>query len=98
MTQLNAHDFVDRDGLIVRSGELLARKVIELLREGEVVRVQLRGLNGISSSYFNVLLRMIRDDLGADALQRVTLLFVSPLQQQVYERSLQAALSETSPL
>jgi hypothetical protein len=96
MVDLKAQEYVDPDGLIVKSGELLARQAIESLRQSDVVRIQLRGLTGISSSYFNIFLRLIREQLGAEALGRIEMLFVSPLQKQVYDRSLRAVVEESS--
>lgn len=90
MIEIRAADHIDPNGLIVRSGELLARRVIESLRSGESVHIDLRGLSGISSSYFNILLRLIYDEAGAAAIDRVQLAFVSPLQKQVFDRSLEA--------
>ena len=91
MVEIRAADFIHPDGLIVASGEMLARKVIEVLRTGEKVLIQLRGLPGISSSYFNVLLLMVQAEVGPDALDRLQWDLVWPIQRQIYERSLEAA-------
>jgi len=90
MTEIRAIDFIDPDGLIVRSGELLARQVLGTLRHDESVRVQFRGLSGISSSYFNILLKRLIEDMGPDVLHRVQFEFVSPLQKQIFDRSREA--------
>ncbi len=90
MIEIRAADHVDPGGLIVRSGELLARKVIESLHGNAAVRVDLKGLPGISSSYFNILLRLVYDEAGSAAVDRVQMVFVSPLQKQIFERSLEA--------
>ncbi|MGB7157873.1 MAG: hypothetical protein WBD40_07390 [Tepidisphaeraceae bacterium] len=95
MVHFDAKNYVDPDGLIVRSGELLARGVLAALRHGDSVHVNLAGLCGISSSYFNMFLHTIRTELGAEALGRVQMEFVSPLQRQVYVRSLEAVLKES---
>jgi hypothetical protein len=87
MKEIRAIDYIDPDGLIVRSGELLARQVLETLRHDESVRVQLRGLSGISSSYFNILLKRVIEDMGCDVLHRVQFDFASPLQKQIFDRS-----------
>jgi len=90
MTEIRAIDHLDPGGLIVRSGELLARPVVEALRSGGEVTVELRGLGGVSSSYFNIFLRTVRDALGPGALGRVHVRSASPVQMQVYDRSLSA--------
>jgi hypothetical protein len=93
MVEIYAKDYTDSDGLIVRSGELLAHKVIELLQTGQRVTIQLQGLTGISSSYFNIFLRLVCEKFGLDGLNSLQMKFVSRLQQQIYDRSFEAVVN-----
>lgn len=92
MIEILARNHLDPNERIVRSGEMLAHQVIQALRTGQSVRVQLQGLPSISSSYFNIFLVMIRDELGAEALHRVHIDFISPLQKQIFDRSFDAVV------
>jgi hypothetical protein len=97
MVELIARDYLDPNGRIDKSGEMLARRAIETLRSGEAVRIQLQGLPGMSSSYFNIFLLMIRDELGPEALERIRMDFISPLQKQIFDRSFDAVVQTSTP-
>lgn len=96
MTEIHARDYRDPDDVIVASGQLLAGRVIELLRKEPRVRVHLRNMPGLSSSYFNIFIKRIAEEVGPDAPDRVEFDFASPLQANVYARSLDAFRATTS--
>ena len=82
---------MDPDGVIVASGERLARQVLAALCRSESILIRTEGLEGISSSYFNIFFNLIRDELGPDSLDRVTFECASPIHRAILERSLSAA-------
>jgi hypothetical protein len=68
---------------------------VDLLRAGPSVEVSLRGLRGLTSSFFNVLLARVRDELGEEAVvSRLKFLFETKAQQLAYRSSL-GALTHT---
>jgi hypothetical protein len=93
MIEFNAEDWLDPDGIIVASGERLARKVLPDLQRGEEVLVRASGLEGLSSSYFNILLVIIRDEIGPAGLNRISFEFSSPIHRAIFERSLSAVMA-----
>ena len=90
MTEFIAKEWMDPDGVIVASGERLARHVLPVLRRGESVLVRTDGLEGLSSSYFNIFLIIIRDELGPASLARVSFQFSSTIHRAMLDRSLAA--------
>lgn len=95
MRTIFAHEFEDPEGVIVQSGKRLAEHVIELLNETrESVAIDLKGASAISSSYFNIFLTLVVERFGVEALRRVEFIFVSPIQQQVFERSREALAND----
>ena len=59
--------------------------------------MSLAGLKGLPSSYFNPILRAVREALGLTPLQRrLRFEFDSPAQELVYERSLRAVQTEAA--
>ena len=89
MLQLKALDFAH--GSIVDSGIALANEIVGKLRAGESITVTFAGMRGLPSSYFNPVLKAVKANLGLDVIgQRLTFDFVSPAQQSVFNRSLDA--------
>ncbi len=95
-TVLLAKNLLDPEGVIVASGERLAREVVPLLQDGQSVTIDTLGLGGPSSSYFNIFLKMIVDEVGADALDRVHFTFRSSILRSLYERSLAAVRQQSA--
>jgi|HubBroStandDraft_4_1064222.scaffolds.fasta_scaffold452093_2 hypothetical protein len=94
MTKIDAKDFIAPDGLIVGSGELLARRLVELLSSGHDLEVSMAGLRGVSSSYFNVVLHTLSEQFGPEIFsRRITFSFDSKPQREVFERSLASVRS-----
>lgn len=92
MTQvLLASDFVDPAGSLVDSATRLSQAVVELLRAEPVVEIDLHGLRGLTSSFFNVLLVGVRDEHGEAALvSRLRFQFETKAQSLSYRSSLGA--------
>lgn len=85
---ISARDHVDSEGSVVRSGVALAERVLQELDAHPVVQVDLHGIMGASTSYFNVFLRRIDEACGLHALEsRVRLRFASGVQEMVFKRS-----------
>ena len=59
MITITATKYQDADQRIVESAAMLAREVLCALESHEVVEIDLHGLKGLSSSYFNVLLQQV---------------------------------------
>ncbi|MCI0630006.1 MAG: hypothetical protein L0Y44_05055 [Phycisphaerales bacterium] len=88
---IDATRHMDPDGSIVLSARLLGRVVVRKLESSEHVHISFAGMRGLPSSYFNELLQMIVSTLKTkDLCERVKFEFDSPVQVQVFERSLAA--------
>ena len=89
---IEAHRFRDPRDRIVASASLLADELVSRLAEHDVVLVDLRGMRGVTSSYYNVLLQRVLGVLPmTDLARRVRFCFDSAAQEQVYGRSLESA-------
>lgn len=89
--RIDAKRYLDQSGSIVRSGEILASAVVDVLARERVVEVDLTNLKGASSSYFNAFLSEFSERLGLEELgARVIPRFGTPTQESVFKRSLAA--------
>lgn len=89
MLQLKASDFAHNS--IVESGIALADEIVGQLRAGEQITVSFAGMRGLSSSYFNPVLKAIKASLGLDVIgRRLIFDFASAAQQGVFNRSFDA--------
>lgn len=87
---IEARQFVDADNRPVESADLLAAEAVRLLASHDVLVIDLGGMRGLSSSYFNVLLkRIIQIMTAADLQRRIKFTFDSPAQELVFKRSLE---------
>lgn len=92
-TVLDASTYIDPTGGVVSSANLLAAAVISALDENEAVTVQLIGLRSVTSSYFNMILSLVAERHGVDAIRnRLTFQFSSPAQRVIFQRSYDAVL------
>lgn len=90
--KIEARQFVDPSGRIVESATRLADEVARQLALHDVVAIDFRGMRGLSSSYFNVLIqRVVHETTPTEFLRRIQPLFDSSPQQQVFNRSLDFA-------
>jgi len=88
---IKATEHMDPGGSIVHSGLAFADAVLNKLGPGISIELDLRGLKGASSSYFNVFLRRIDEACGLAELDRhISPRFGSKVQEMVYRRSLEA--------
>jgi len=86
--RIRAIDQMDAEGSLVRSGMKLAESVLGHLESGDQVEINLEGVKGASSSYFNVFLRRIEEGCGIGVFERqCKMVFSSNIQRMVYERS-----------
>ena len=92
MFTIEASQSRDPQDRIVASGLLLADEVVRRLTDHDVVEVNLKGLRGVTSSYYNVVLHRVLSILSmAEFARRVKFRFDSAAQEQVYNRSLESA-------
>jgi hypothetical protein len=63
---LNSVDFIKPDRPVVESAELIAAEASRLLSSGASVILSVRGVRGVSSSFFNVILSAVAESLGND--------------------------------
>lgn len=90
-SRLEAIDHLDSEGLVVKSAHLFADAVLRQLRNGKPTTASFQGLRGASSSYFNVFLQRMADDGGLSEIgSRLLLHFGTPVQQSIFNRSLDA--------
>jgi hypothetical protein len=81
----------------VESAGVVADAVVVYLADHDEVVVDLSGVRGVPSSFFNVLLLRVAEAFGAAALDsRVRFTLDSDAQQDVLNRSLSAARAMTS--
>jgi len=90
---LNAAAFNQEDGSIVGSATCFADELVRNLRDGRSVNVSMKGMRGVASSYFNVILQRITKELGIEVLERVTFQWDSAAQELVFQRSLKSLLA-----
>jgi hypothetical protein len=97
LVQILARDHIDIDGSVVRSGMALAEAVLKAMENEGRAEVNLEGIKGASSSYFNVFLRRIDEGCGLVVFEdRVRLQFASNVQKMVYTRSFESMKRGTS--
>lgn len=86
---IQAIDFTVQNERLVESAERLAGAIIDTLGVHDRVVVSLMGLRGVSSSYFNVILRNLVSSIDLAAVEeRIEFQFDSMAQEMVYQRSL----------
>jgi len=92
MVTVSANAFRDPQDRIVASAARLAEEVVRLLAAHDVIEIDLGGMRGVTSSYYNVLLHRVLEVIPAgDFPRRVKLRFDSAAQQLVFNRSLESA-------
>lgn len=89
---ITAYDLINEDEDVLVSAKLIASRVIEHLKASRSVILDMEGVKGASSSFFNVLFIQVRDAAGPAALSDGSFVVQSRVrpQQVVLERSLQA--------
>ena len=91
-------DHLTPDRSVLDIAESIAAEIIRILDAGESdVQVDLAGMRGVPSSFFNLILLWIGERFGADAIDRSRFAFRSPLQERVYQRSLHAVRASLQP-
>ena len=92
MVTVSANAFRDPQDRIVASAARLADEVVRLLSAHDLIEIDLGGMRGVTSSYYNVLLHRVLEVIPAgDFPRRVKLRFDSAAQQLVFNRSLESA-------
>lgn len=93
-----ASDHLAEDGSVVASAGRLAAAILQALQHHATVKVELSGIRGATTSYFNMLLRELRSGLGAAPFdQRIEFAFASRLQSDLFDRSRRAVDSDPVP-
>ncbi|MGP1345291.1 MAG: hypothetical protein ACTS3F_01305 [Phycisphaerales bacterium] len=91
-------DHLTPDRSVLDIAESIAAEIIHILDAGQSeVEVDLGGMRGVPSSFFNLLLLRIGERFGAAAIDRIKFGFRSPLQERVYQRSLHAVRASLQP-
>jgi hypothetical protein len=85
-----ARDHLDPTGSIVQSAQNTADVVLWALEQADRVLIDVARMPPISSSFFNVVFRRVRESFGPDALDRLALATPSPVLRGVFDRSLNA--------
>jgi hypothetical protein len=92
MVTVSANAFRDPQDRIVASASRLADEVVRLLPLQDVMEIDLSGMRGVTSSYYNVLLHRVLEVISAaDFTRRVRIRFDSPAQEFVFNRSFESA-------
>lgn len=95
--KINARDYIDQTRPVVDSAGDVARESARHLRAGSRVVVSVRGVRGVSSSFFNVILSAVADVLRNDfSDRRFDVETETATQQMIYQRSLAAFMSRPS--
>lgn len=93
---LRASDFWRPSESIVDGAERLAEAAVAALRLHRRITISLSGVRGVTSSFANVLLLRILQEIGTTAIsERVTFETDSEAQKQVLERSVAAVRQPT---
>jgi hypothetical protein len=90
-TVIPAKDFLHPSAIVIDSAKLLATAVSASLGHSEEVSICMAGLPAVSGNYFNVVLLVVLDECGLDAIDRVHLTSASSFLTQIFERSREAA-------
>lgn len=98
VASVSGSDFVDPNGSIVESAQLFANHVCVLLESDATdIEISFVGMKGLTSSYFNLLLRLVLQTVGVDGFQsRIQCRFDSPLQESVFQRSWETISKEAA--
>lgn len=89
--KINSQDFIDNTLPVVDSAGRIAVEASRLLRSGANVVVSVRGVRGVSSSFFNVILSSVAEALHGDfSGGRFDVETDTVTQRMVYQRSLHA--------
>jgi STAS-like domain of unknown function (DUF4325) len=90
---LRASDYIDPSVSYVSNAIAFANVAIEAMSNSPQITVDFGGVRSVSSSFFNMLLSRIVEELGVDALRtRVSFRFSSTAQKVIFDRSFQAVL------
>ena len=93
--QIRAGDYVDPKHAVIDSAALIVATAIQHLRRGDNVRLTGQGVRGVSSSFFNVVLRGVVAEVGrAELLNRFDVQTETETQSLIYKRSLEAIQAE----
>ncbi len=96
--KINARDFVDESRPVVDSAMAVAQEAARQLRGGACVVVSVRGVRGVSSSFFNVILSVVAEVLRNDfSDNRFDVETETPTQRMVYARSFSAFADRKKP-
>jgi len=88
---LNAADFIDTSASVLESANAIGREAARILRDGGCVVLSVRGVRGVPSSFFNVVLSLVAEALANDFSDgRFAVETDTKTQRMVYERSLEA--------
>lgn len=90
LVTIKASQWVAPQRAVTDSAEDTAHAIVEQLRAGNSVEVDLTDVRGVPSSYFNLILIRIAEAHGLPTLERVTFRFASAVQRTTYERSAHA--------
>jgi hypothetical protein len=92
MITIPANSFRDPHDRIVASAARLADEAVRALAAHDVIEIDLAGMRGVTSSYYNVLLDRVLGVVPlADFPRRVKIRFDSAAQKLVFNRSLESA-------
>jgi hypothetical protein len=90
-TTIRAADHVRPGASIVATAEAVSRAVVDALRFGGGAQVDLSGMRGVPSTFFNVILLGAVNAVGLDAVDRhLEFVFETRAQHEVFDRSLKA--------
>ncbi|CAG0978477.1 hypothetical protein PHYC_01633 [Phycisphaerales bacterium] len=88
---ISAKDFVDERRPVVECAGAVARECVRELQSGANVLLSVRGVRGVSSSFFNVILSAVSDALsGQLSSERFSVETETEAQRLVFQRSLRA--------
>lgn len=89
-----AKKYLDPDGVVLVSAELLANAVVHAIQQGQTTVIDFDGMPAVSSSFFNLIFRRVLASCAPDALSRVSLNSSSATLIEVFERSRRAVMKE----
>lgn len=83
---IHSKDFIDESRAVTDSAAAIAQIVADSLQNGASVVVSVRGVRGVSSSFFNIIFAAAARVLNGDA-GRFSVITDTPTQELIYRRS-----------
>jgi hypothetical protein len=83
---INSNDYIGSDANVTESADLIANEATRQLKTGARVVVSVKGVRGVSSSFFNVIFAAVSEVLGSNP-DRFSVTTDTATQRMIFQRS-----------